>query len=74
MEKTTARTTQGLREALFEEFDKLRFGQTSPARANALSRSASEIIGTVRLEMDYYKMSTDLDVKAGKNLIGSVKL
>ena len=50
--KTTDRTTSGLCDALFEEFDLLRNGMSDTARAASISKLAVQIINTKRLEID----------------------
>jgi hypothetical protein len=50
------RTTEGLREVLFDEIDKLRTGKCNPGHANALAKLASTIIETSRLEIDVAKL------------------
>lgn len=70
----TERTTKGMRDALFSEFDKLRNGETSPARANAVARTASEIISTVKLEMEYIRLQGNMDMKPDGILPGKIHL
>lgn len=52
------RTTIGLRNALFDEIDAMRNGDSTPARANAVSRLATGIVDIVRTEIDYHKLVT----------------
>ncbi|HSR77593.1 MAG TPA: hypothetical protein VLN57_13490 [Xanthobacteraceae bacterium] len=47
-----ARTSLGLRNALFDEIDSLRRGETEAKRAHAVARIATEIINTVKMEME----------------------
>ena len=54
----TPRTSEGLCEALFQEFDLLRSGQVDYHRAAAVAKLAVQIINTKRLEIDaanFYK-------------------
>ena len=56
--RTTERTSAGLCEALFEEFDLLRNGKSDPHRASAVAKLAVQIINTKKLEIDaaaFYK-------------------
>ena len=46
------RSTQDLREVLFDEIDQLRSGKSNPQRATALSKIATNIINTARLDID----------------------
>lgn len=57
------RSSQGLRDMLFDELDKLRNGEASPQRVNVLAKASSQIISTVRLEMDLLKYATGLGKK-----------
>ena len=50
--KTTVRTSAGLCDALFEEFDMLRNGNSDAHRASAVAKMAVQIIATKRLEID----------------------
>ena len=56
--QSTPRTSEGLCEALFQEFDLLRAGQIDHHRAAAVAKLAVQIINTKRLEIDagqFYK-------------------
>jgi hypothetical protein len=56
--ESTKRTSQGLCEALFQEFDLLRAGKIDHHRASAVAKLAVQIINTKRLEIDagqFYK-------------------
>ena len=48
----TERSSAGLCEALFTEFDMLRNGKSDAARASAVAKLAIQIIATKRLEID----------------------
>ena len=50
-----ARTSAGLRDVLFDELDALRNGDSNPTRANAVSKLASSVVETVRMEIDVQK-------------------
>lgn len=49
------RTSQGLRNALFDELDGLRAGKTTPTMANATAKLVGEIVNTVQLELNVAK-------------------
>lgn len=56
--KSTARvdrTSAGLRDALFDELDALRRGESSPARAHAVGKIARSIIETARAEIEMHR-------------------
>ena len=50
--KNTPRTSAGLCEALFQEFDKLRNGESNYQHAAAVAKIAVQIISTKRLEIE----------------------
>ena len=50
--KITDRTSAGLCEALFEEFDMLRNGLSDAHRASAVAKLAVQIINTKKLEIE----------------------
>ena len=61
--KMTERTTAGLCDALFEEFDLLRNGDSDSSRAGAIAKLSIQIINTKRLEIDTASM-----LKGGLNI------
>ena len=50
--KVTEKTSAGLCDALFEEFDLLRNGKSDPHRASAVAKLAVQIINTKKLEIE----------------------
>lgn len=54
-----ARTTRGLRDALFDEMDALSSGKSNPHVASAKAKLAVQIINTTRLEIEYHKFITE---------------
>lgn len=51
-DKVTERSSAGLCDALFEEFDLLRNGKSDPHRAAAVAKLAVQIINTKKLEIE----------------------
>lgn len=51
----TVRTTMGLRDAMFDELDALRSGESTPKRAAAAARLAGAIVNSVKIEIDHQK-------------------
>lgn len=49
------RTSQGLRDALFDNLDDLRAGRISSTTANATVKLASSIVNTVHIELSVAK-------------------
>lgn len=50
--KTTTRSSAGLCDALFDEFDMLRNEESDAKRAAAVAKLSQQIINTKRLELD----------------------
>jgi len=51
------KTINDLRSILLEEIENLRSGKTSPAAINAITNATGKVISTLKLEMDYAKMT-----------------
>jgi hypothetical protein len=49
------RTSAGLRDALFDELDRMRTGKTNATNANAIARLAGGIVETVTMELEVHK-------------------
>lgn len=50
-----ARTSAGLRDAIFDELDFIRNGTSNPTRANAVAKLAAGVVETVRMEIEVQK-------------------
>lgn len=50
------RTTQGLRDALFDELDELRGPEANPEKSMAVANIAKQIINTAKVELDFHRM------------------
>lgn len=46
------RTSAGLRDAIFDEIDAIRNGDSNPTRANAVAKLAAGVVETVRMELE----------------------
>ena len=55
----TKRTTNGLREVLFEQIDGLINGSITPQQAKAVSGLASQVVSVTRLEMEAARFISD---------------
>lgn len=53
--KPTQRTGEGLRDALFDEIDKLRDGTGNPTHAIAVAKLACQIVNIVKVEVEYQR-------------------
>ena len=62
----TERTSLGLRDALFDEIDALRNGNSNPQRASALARLAGQIVNTVRVEIAHQHFVQSASSAGGK--------
>jgi hypothetical protein len=52
---TVVRTSAGLRDALFDELDRMRKGETNASNANAVARLADQICNTVHMELEVHR-------------------
>jgi hypothetical protein len=57
------RTSGGLRDAIFDELDAIRNGNSNPTRANAVAKLAGSIVETVRMEIEVQKYARTVDDK-----------
>ena len=64
------KSSKGLRDTLFNELEKLRDGEIDCQRANATAKLVNGIVSTVRLEMDYVRMTGIPDPRKKTNVIG----
>ena len=76
--KVNTRTTQGLRDALFDELDELRSDAANPEKSLAVANVAKQIINTAKVELDFHKFMSDQDsagtpVKLGNLELGSAR-
>lgn len=49
------RTSAGLRDALFDELDRMRSGETNATNANAVARLADQVVNTVHMELEVHR-------------------
>jgi hypothetical protein len=55
------KTSEGLRDALFDEINGLRAGTTSPQKARAISLLASHVIDSLRVQIQHGRLLLDSD-------------
>lgn len=60
VEVRVTRTTKGLRDALFDEIDRLTIGKSNPQVACAKSKLATQIIAATKLDLDYHRFITEM--------------
>ena len=69
------RTSEGLRNVLFDEIDALRKGTSNPAKARALSQAVSVILKSVEVDIEFQKYVSELGEKSESlSKIGSLVL
>ncbi len=52
-----SRSSAGLRDAIFDEIDAIRGGESNPTRANAVAKLAAGIVETVRMELEVQRFA-----------------
>ena len=57
--KPIPKTAEGLRDALFEEINLLRAGKTTPQKARVVANLASQIIDSMRVQIQHGRMLID---------------
>lgn len=68
------RSSAGLRDAIFDEIDAIRRGESNPTRANAVAKLAAGIVETVRMEIEVQKFARSSDggkAPEVRNVLGS---
>lgn len=55
MNQASSRTTQGLRDILFDEIDELRGKDGNPEKSMAVANLAKQIINTAKVELDFVR-------------------
>lgn len=68
------KSTEGLRDALFDEINMIRQGNGNPQRARAIALMAARVIDSIRVQIQYGKMLNDQKKQGEKEfLLGSKK-
>jgi hypothetical protein len=74
MTKKLKRTSQALRDVLFDEIEELRNGAGDPSKAMAVANLAKQIINVAKVELDYHRMALQ-HAEAGSQLqLGAMNL
>lgn len=68
------KTTEGLRDALFDEINLVREGKSNPQRARAIAQMADKIIDSIRVQIQYGRLLEDSRKNKGDQLLGSKKV
>lgn len=69
-----ARTTQGLRDILFDEIDGLRDGSGETDRALAVANLAKQIINTAKVELDFHRAMYAMEMDGAPIELGNLQL
>ncbi len=72
--KSAARTSQGLRDILFEEFDALRSPEGDPSRSLAVANLAKQIVATAKVELDFHRTLASPSERGRPVTLGSLQL
>lgn len=70
----SARTTQGLRDILFDEIDELRGGDGDPIKSLAVANLAKQIINTAKVELDFHRVIQNADANGNPITLGNIQL
>lgn len=68
------RTTQGLRDILFDEIDELRGGDGDPTKSLAVANLAKQIINTAKVELDFHRVMQSADAQGTPIALGNIQL
>jgi hypothetical protein len=68
------RTSQGLRDILFDEIEGLREGTRDPTEAMAVANLAKQIINVAKVEIDFHRQAAALDAGGAPMQMGSLQL
>lgn len=68
------RTSAGLRDALFDEIDDLRAGNSNAARARSVAMLANSVLQSVSAEIEYHKYVSDLSKGNAISKLGVLEL
>ena len=66
--KKIVRTSEGLRNALFDEMDNLRNGETDTKRASMVAKLANTIVSVAKVEMEHHRFE-DMPAMGGKEVL-----
>lgn len=72
--KSIMRTSQGLRDVLFDEIEELRTGDGDPQKSLAVAHLAKQIVNTAKVEMDFARVMTAQKQAGEPVLLGSLQL
>jgi hypothetical protein len=63
------KTTEGLRDALFDEINALRQGKSNPQHARVLCQLANKVIDSIRVQIQYGRLLNDKEKASAQSNI-----
>lgn len=72
--KSIMRTSQGLRDVLFDEIEELRTGDGDPQKSLAVAHLAKQIVNTAKVEMDFHRVMQSQEKDGTPILLGTLQL
>lgn len=72
--KKNHRTTQGLRDALFDELEELRGPDGKPEKSMAVANIAKQIINTAKVELDFQRLIVQAANEGTPITLGDLRL
>jgi len=66
MAKTSNRTSDSLKDLMWDQMESLLAGETTPQHARAMSSLAGQVCGITRLEMDFSRFVSDARAHGGQ--------
>lgn len=73
-QKATTRTTQGLRDVLFDELAELRGPDGKPEKSMAVANLAKQIINTAKVELDFHRLIAQHEQAGTPIALGNLRL
>lgn len=71
--KEVPKTTEGLRDALFDELNELRAGRSNPQKSRAIAQMADKIIDSIRVQIQYGRLLHDQNKTQKPMFLGTSK-
>lgn len=68
------RTSQGLRDILFDEIEELRKGNGDPTKSMAVANLAKQIINTAKIELDFHRQIAQHAAEGNTIKMGTLEL
>lgn len=68
------RTSQGLRDILFDEIEELRTGNGDPQKSMAVANLAKQIVNTAKIELDFHRQMAQHAAEGTPVKMGSLQL